>query len=72
MKPSTDKEMERLLAEFEAAQAAESAAAKQVDSTLDSHCRDMDFIHKATINMLQAHNKAMDVYFRLLKHKLHP
>lgn len=72
MKPSTDREIARLLEEFDAAQAAENMALKQVDWTLESHCRDMKLIHKVTMEMLQAHNRSMDVYFRLLRHKLHP
>lgn len=69
---SDDKEIQRLLAEFTAAQALEAMALRQVDTTLESHCKDMDLIHKVTVEMLQAHNKSMDVYFKLLMYKLHP
>lgn len=72
MIPSTDKELEQLLAEFTAAQAAEARALKQVDSTLDHECKDMHQLQKVAVEMLQAHSKSMDAYFKLLRHKLHP
>lgn len=68
---SSEKELEQLLREFAAAQAEETLACKQVDSTLDSRCQDMNEVHKVTMEMLQAHARAMDAYFRLLQHKLH-
>lgn len=72
MHPATDKEMENLLAEFDAAQAAEHLALKQVDSTLEGQCKDMQRIHAVTVEMLRAHSRSMEVYFKLLWHKLHP
>ena len=68
---SSRKELEQLLEEFSAARAAEALACKRVDSTLESQCKDMDVVHKATVEMLQAHNRAMNAYLRLLQHKLH-
>lgn len=57
--------------ELAAAQAAESLAFKQVDTTLESRCKDMDQVQGATMAMLEAHDRAMQAYFRLLQHKLH-
>lgn len=58
-----------LIEEFDAARSVEATAIKMVDSLQEG---DMELLVKVTQDMLKAHNKSMEVYFKLLKYKLHP
>lgn len=66
---STNQELQKLVEEFEAARSAETAAIKMIDSLQG---QDLELLVKVTQNMLQAHGKSMEVYFKLLKYKMNP
>lgn len=64
---SDQTELQKLIEEFDAARSLEAAAIKTIDSMQG---KDPDVLVRVTQDMLKAHNKSMEVYFKLLKHKL--
>lgn len=66
---SDQKELQKLIEEFDAARSVETEAIRTIDA---APAGDLNVLVKATRDMLQAHNKSMEVYFKLLKHKLNP